>query len=216
MNKLKRSHIFYVLKEKTPSPTAELIYKTPFELLISVILSAQATDISVNKATKRLFAAANTPEDIISLGLNNLKKHIKTIGLYNNKAKNIIDTCKTLVEKHNGKVPNTRESLENLSGVGRKTANVILNTVFGEPTIAVDTHIFRVSNRTGIATGRNVIEVENKLLRHVPDEFKKDAHHLLILHGRYTCTARNPKCEICIIYDDCEWNDRSKRSNEKN
>ena len=210
MNKLKRSHIFYVLKEKTPSPTTELIYKTPFELLISVILSAQATDISVNKATKRLFAAANTPEDIISLGLNNLKKHIKTIGLYNNKAKNIIDTCKTLVEKHNGKVPNTRESLENLSGVGRKTANVILNTVFGEPTIAVDTHIFRVSNRTGIATGRNVIEVENKLLRHVPDEFKKDAHHLLILHGRYTCTARNPKCEICIIYDDCEWNDRSK------
>ena len=216
MNKLKRSHIFYVLKEKTPSPTTELIYKTPFELLISVILSAQATDISVNKATKRLFAAANTPEDIISLGLNNLKKHIKTIGLYNNKAKNIIDTCKTLVEKHNGKVPNTRESLENLSGVGRKTANVILNTVFGEPTIAVDTHIFRVSNRTGIATGRNVIEVENKLLRHVPDEFKKDAHHLLILHGRYTCTARNPKCEICIIYDDCEWSDRSKRSNEKN
>ena len=216
MNKLKRSHIFYVLKEKTPSPTTELIYKTPFELLISVILSAQATDISVNKATKRLFAAANTPEDIISLGRNNLKKHIKTIGLYNNKAKNIIDTCKTLVEKHNGKVPNTRESLENLSGVGRKTANVILNTVFGEPTIAVDTHIFRVSNRTGIATGRNVIEVENKLLRHVPDEFKKDAHHLLILHGRYTCTARNPKCEICIIYDDCEWNDRSKRSNEKN
>ena len=216
MNKLKRSHIFYVLKEKTPSPTTELIYKTPFELLISVILSAQATDISVNKATKRLFAAANTPEDIISLGLNNLKKHIKTIGLYNNKAKNIIDTCKTLVEKHNGKVPNTRESLENLSGVGRKTANVILNTVFGEPTIAVDTHIFRVSNRTGIATGRNVIEVENKLLRHVPDEFKKDAHHLLILHGRYTCTARNPKCEICIIYDDCEWNNRSKRSNEKN
>ena len=216
MNKLKRSHIFYVLKEKTPSPTTELIYKTPFELLISVILSAQATDISVNKATKRLFAVANTPEDIISLGLNNLKKHIKTIGLYNNKAKNIIDTCKTLVEKHNGKVPNTRESLENLSGVGRKTANVILITVFGEPTIAVDTHIFRVSNRTGIATGRNVIEVENKLLRHVPDEFKKDAHHLLILHGRYTCTARNPKCEICIIYDDCEWNDRSKRSNEKN
>ena len=216
MNKLKRSHIFYVLKEKTPSPTTELIYKTPFELLISVILSAQATDISVNKATKRLFAVANTPEDIISLGLNNLKKHIKTIGLYNNKAKNIIDTCKTLVEKHNGKVPNTRESLENLSGVGRKTANVILNIVFGEPTIAVDTHIFRVSNRTGIATGRNVIEVENKLLRHVPDEFKKDAHHLLILHGRYTCTARNPKCEICIIYDDCEWNDRSKRSNEKN
>ena len=216
MNKLKRSHIFYVLKEKTPSPTTELIYKTPFELLISVILSAQATDISVNKATKRLFAVANTPEDIISLGLNNLKKHIKTIGLYNNKAKNIIDTSKTLVEKHNGKVPNTRESLENLSGVGRKTANVILNTVFGEPTIAVDTHIFRVSNRTGIATGRNVIEVENKLLRHVPDEFKKDAHHLLILHGRYTCTARTPKCEICIIYDDCEWNDRSKRSNEKN
>ena len=216
MNKLKRSHIFYVLKEKTPSPTTELIYKTPFELLISVILSAQATDISVNKATKRLFAVANTPEDIISLGLNNLKKHIQTIGLYNNKAKNIINTCKILIEKHNGKVPNTRESLEKLSGVGRKTANVILNTVFGEPTIAVDTHIFRVSNRTGIATGSNVIEVEKELLKHVPNEFKKDAHNLLILHGRYTCTARNPKCEMCLIYDYCEWKDRNKRSSERN
>ena len=216
LNKLKRSHIFYVLKEKTPSPTTELIYKTPFELLISVILSAQATDISVNKATKRLFAVANTPEDIISLGLNNLKKHIQTIGLYNNKAKNIINTCKILIEKHNGKVPNTRESLEKLSGVGRKTANVILNTVFGEPTIAVDTHIFRVSNRTGIATGSNVIEVEKELLKHVPNEFKKDAHNLLILHGRYTCTARNPKCEMCLIYDYCEWKDRNKRSSERN
>tara|TARA_X000000368_G_scaffold111910_1_gene87187 strand:+ start:46 stop:690 length:645 start_codon:yes stop_codon:yes gene_type:complete len=208
LNQVKRSSIFSLLSKKIPKPTTELIYKTPFELLISVILSAQATDVSVNKATKKLYAVANTPKDILSLGLKNLKKYIKTIGLYNNKAKNIISTCRVLINKHDGKVPNDRASLEELPGVGRKTANVILNTVFGEPTIAVDTHIFRVSNRTGIATGNNVIEVEKKLLKHVPDNFKKNAHHLLILHGRYTCTARSPKCSSCIIYSDCEWKDR--------
>ena len=210
MNQVKRSSIFALLSKKIPKPTTELIYKTPFELLISVILSAQATDVSVNKATKKLYAVANTPKDILSLGLKNLKKYIKTIGLYNNKAKNIISTCKVLINKHDGKVPNDRASLEELPGVGRKTANVILNTVFGEPTIAVDTHIFRVSNRTGIATGKNVTEVEKKLLRHVPDNFKKNAHHLLILHGRYTCTARSPKCNSCIIFDYCEWKGRKK------
>ena len=210
MNQVKRSSIFALLSKKIPKPTTELIYKTPFELLISVILSAQATDVSVNKATKKLYAVANTPKDISSLGLKNFKKYIKTIGLYNNKAKNIISTCKVLIDKHDGKVPNDRVSLEELPGVGRKTANVILNTVFGEPTIAVDTHIFRVSNRTGIATGKNVTEVEKKLLRHVPDNFKKNAHHLLILHGRYTCTARSPKCNSCIIFDYCEWKGRKK------
>ena len=210
MNQVKRSSIFALLSKKIPKPTTELIYKTPFELLISVILSAQATDVSVNKATKKLYAVANTPKDISSLGLKNFKKYIKTIGLYNNKAKNIISTCKVLIDKHDGKVPNDRVSLEELPGVGRKTANVILNTVFGEPTIAVDTHIFRVSNRTGIATGKNVTEVEKKLLRHVPDNFKKNAHHLLILHGRYICTARNPKCNSCIIFDYCEWKERKK------
>tara|TARA_B100000809_G_scaffold49350_1_gene44348 strand:+ start:1240 stop:1848 length:609 start_codon:yes stop_codon:yes gene_type:complete len=198
------------LNKKNPSPTTELIYKTPFELLVAVILSAQATDISVNKATKKLFAIANTPETILSLGLKKVKNYIQTIGLYNNKAKSIIQTCKMLLEKYNGEVPNNRIALEELSGVGRKTANVILNTVFGEPTIAVDTHIFRVSNRTGIAPGKSVLEVEEKLLKYVPDVFKRDAHHLLILHGRYTCTARNPKCDSCIIFDDCEWKERKK------
>tara|TARA_B110000196_G_scaffold51619_1_gene42397 strand:+ start:614 stop:1222 length:609 start_codon:yes stop_codon:yes gene_type:complete len=198
------------LNKKNPSPTTELIYKTPFELLVAVILSAQATDISVNKATKKLFAIANTPETILSLGLKKVKNYIQTIGLYNNKAKSIIETCKMLLEKYNGEVPNNRIALEELSGVGRKTANVILNTVFGEPTIAVDTHIFRVSNRTGIAPGKSVLEVEEKLLKYVPDVFKRDAHHLLILHGRYTCTARNPKCDSCIIFDDCEWKERKK------
>jgi endonuclease-3 len=198
------------LNKKNPSPTTELIYKTPFELLVAVILSAQATDISVNKATKKLFAIANTPETILSLGLKKIKRYIQTIGLYNNKAKSIIQTCKILLEKYNGEVPNNRIALEELSGVGRKTANVILNTVFGEPTIAVDTHIFRVSNRTGIAPGKSVLEVEEKLLKYVPDVFKRDAHHLLILHGRYTCTARNPKCDSCIIFDDCEWKERKK------
>ena len=187
-----------------------MVYQTPFELLIAVILSAQATDISVNKATKKLFAIANTPEEILFLGLRKLKTNIRTIGLYNNKAKNIIQTCRILLEKHNGDVPNDRMALERLSGVGRKTANVILNTIFGEPTIAVDTHIFRVSNRTGISQGKNVLEVEKKLMRHVSDVFKKNAHHLLILHGRYTCIARNPKCNSCIIFDYCEWKERKK------
>jgi endonuclease III len=210
LNKEKRTRIFTILREQNPSPTTELIYQTPFELLIAVILSAQATDVGVNKATEKLYAIANTPEAIFSLGLKQLKTYIKTIGLYNNKAKNIIETCRILIEKYDSKVPRDREALENLAGVGRKTANVILNTAFGEPTIAVDTHIFRVSNRTGIAPGRNVIEVEKKLLKFVPDEFKKNAHHWLILHGRYTCTARNPKCDTCLIFDECEWKDRKK------
>jgi endonuclease III len=210
LNKEKRTHIFSVLREQNPSPTTELIYQTPFELLIAVILSAQATDIGVNKATKKLYAVANTPEAIFSLGLKKLKSYVKTIGLYNNKAKNIIETCRILIEKYDSQVPQDREALESLPGVGRKTANVILNTAFGEPTIAVDTHIFRVSNRTGIAPGKNVIEVEKKLLKFVPDEFKKDAHHWLILHGRYTCIARNPKCDSCVIFDYCEWKDKKK------
>ncbi len=210
MNKEKRTRIFEILRNQTPSPTTELVYKTPFELLIAVILSAQATDIGVNKATRRLYAVANTPEAIFALGLEGLKSYIKTIGLYNNKASNIIETCRILTENFNSKVPQDREALESLPGVGRKTANVILNTAFGEPTIAVDTHIFRVSNRTGIAPGNNVNQVEQRLLRFIPDEFKKDAHHWLILHGRYTCIARKPKCASCIIFDECEWKDRKK------
>ena len=210
MNKAKRIHIFSKLREQNPSPTTELVYHSQFELLISVILSAQATDVSVNKATGPLFKIANTPEQIYELGLRRLKSYIKTIGLYNNKAKNIIETCRILMEKHDSEVPRERNSLEALPGVGRKTANVILNTAFGEPTIAVDTHIFRVSNRTGIAPGKTVVEVEKRLLKLVPDEFKKDAHHWLILHGRYTCIARNPKCSDCIIFDDCEWKEKEK------
>jgi len=210
LNREKRTRIFNTLRKQNPSPTTELVYKTPFELLIAVILSAQATDVGVNKATKKLYAVANTPEDILSLGIKRLKMVIKTIGLYNNKAKNIIETCNILTEKFDGEVPRDHEALESLPGVGRKTANVVLNTAFGEPTIAVDTHIFRVSNRTGIAPGKNVNEVEQKLLKFVPDEFKKDAHHWLILHGRYTCTARNPKCDSCVVFDDCEWKDRKK------
>jgi len=210
LNREKRTRIFDTLQRLNPSPATELVYQTPFELLVAVILSAQATDISVNKATKKLYAVANTPEAIIALGLKDLKSHIKTIGLYNNKAKNILETCKILIEKFDSKVPRVREALESLPGVGRKTANVILNTAFGEPTIAVDTHIFRVSNRTGIAPGKNVIEVEKKLLKFVPDEFKKNAHHWLILHGRYTCIARSPKCGSCILFEDCEWKDRKK------
>ena len=205
MNKIKRVEIFKRLKAKNPEPTTELIYSSPFELLVSVILSAQATDISVNKATDKLFLVANTPEEIIKLGVTKLKKFIKTIGLYNAKAANIIKTCKLLLEKFDGVVPDDRASLEQLPGVGRKTANVILNTAFGQPTIAVDTHIFRVSNRTGIAPGKNVLEVENKLLKFVPKDYKKDAHHWLILHGRYTCIARKPKCAECVIYELCEW-----------
>ena len=212
MNKIKRVEIFKRLKAQNPEPTTELIYSSPFELLVSVILSAQATDISVNKATDKLFLVANTPEEIINLGVTKLKKIIKTIGLYNAKAANIIKTCKLLLEKFDGVVPDDRASLEQLPGVGRKTANVILNTAFGQPTIAVDTHIFRVSNRTGIAPGKNVLEVEKKLLKFVPDKYKKDAHHWLILHGRYTCIARKPKCAECIIYVICEWNKKKDYS----
>lgn len=205
MNKSKRAEIFARLKTHNPKPATELKYRSPFELLVSVVLSAQATDVSVNKATEKLFAVTNTPESILKLGLRGLKKYIKSIGLYNSKAKNIIATCKLLKEKHQGQVPASREELEALPGVGRKTANVILNTAFGQPTIAVDTHIFRVSNRTGIAPGRNVMEVENNLLKFVPEQYRKDAHHWLILHGRYTCLARKPGCADCIIRDLCEW-----------
>ena len=210
MNREKRIRIFAKLRRQNPAPTTELIYNSPFELLIAVILSAQATDVSVNKATRKLYPIANTPEAIVGLGVERLKTYIKTIGLYNNKAKNIIACCGLLLEKHNGRVPAEREALESLPGVGRKTANVILNTAFGEPTIAVDTHIFRVSNRTGIAPGKNVNEVEAKLLKFVPEEFKKNAHHWLILHGRYVCIARKPKCGACIIYTECEWQDRGE------
>lgn len=210
MNKQKRAAIFKRLKAQNPHPTTELKYHSPFELLVAVVLSAQATDVSVNKATEKLFAVANTPEAILKLGVNGLKKYIRTIGLYNAKAGNIIKTCKILLEQHQGRVPDNREALEKLPGVGRKTANVILNTAFGQPTIAVDTHIFRVSNRTGIAPGRNVLEVENKLLKFVPDEYKHDAHHWLILHGRYVCLARKPKCGECIIYNLCEWKEKKK------
>jgi endonuclease III len=210
LNKQKRVEIFERLKAQNPHPTTELKYHSPFELLVAVVLSAQATDVSVNKATEKLFAVANTPEAILKLGVNGLKKYIKTIGLYNAKAANIIKTCKILLELHQGRVPDNREALEKLPGVGRKTANVILNTAFGQPTIAVDTHIFRVSNRTGIAPGRNVLEVENKLLKFVPDEYKHDAHHWLILHGRYVCLARKPKCGECIIYNQCEWKEKKK------
>ena len=205
MNKDKRYEIFKRLRQHNPKPTTELNYKTPFELLIAVILSAQATDKGVNKATQKLFRVANTPRKILNLGEKGLKEHIKTIGLYNSKAKNIMKTCEILVTEHKGQVPHERQSLEALPGVGRKTANVILNTAFGEPTIAVDTHIFRVANRTNIAPGKNVLEVELKLLKFVPDEFKHDAHHWLILHGRYTCVARKPRCSSCVIEDLCEY-----------
>ena len=205
MNKSKRAEIFARFKAHNPKPTTELKYRSPFELLVAVVLSAQATDVSVNKATEKLFAVANTPEAVLKLGLRGLKKYIKSIGLYNSKAGNIIAACKLLLEKHRGRVPKGREELEALPGVGRKTANVILNTAFGQPTIAVDTHIFRVSNRTGIAPGKNVLEVENNLLKYVPVQYRKDAHHWLILHGRYTCLARKPRCAACIIQDLCEW-----------
>jgi len=210
MNQGKRTEIFKRLRSLNPHPATELVYKSPFELLIAVILSAQATDISVNKATAKLFKVVNSPQAILKLGLNGLKRYIKVIGLYNTKAENIIKTCKLLIEKHQGKVPQNRADLEALPGVGRKTANVILNTAFGLPTIAVDTHIFRVSNRTRIAPGKNVLEVEKKLMKLVPDEFKTDAHHWLILHGRYTCTARKPDCDRCCINDLCEWKEKKK------
>ena len=205
MNKDKRTQIFFRLKEQNPEPKTELNYSSDFELLIAVVLSAQATDVGVNKATNKLYKVANTPEKILALKEQGLKQYIKTIGLFNSKAKNVIKTCQILIDKHNSQVPQDRESLEALPGVGRKTANVVLNTAFGVPTIAVDTHIFRVSNRTGIAPGKNVVEVEKRLMRLVPEEFMLDAHHWLILHGRYTCIARTPRCGSCIIEDLCEF-----------
>ncbi|MBI3714168.1 MAG: endonuclease III [Burkholderiales bacterium] len=209
MNARKRLDIFKRLRAQNPHPTTELIYTSPFELLIAVLLSAQATDVSVNKATRRLYPIANTPQALLDLGEEGLIPYIQTIGLFRTKAKNTIATCRILVEQHQGEVPRTREALEALPGVGRKTANVVLNTAFGEPTIAVDTHIFRVSNRTGIAPGKNVDIVEEKLLKCVPDEFKLDAHHWLILHGRYTCIARTPKCWNCMIADLCEYKQKT-------
>jgi endonuclease-3 len=199
------TELFRRLRELNLHPTTELQYRTPFELLVAVILSAQATDVGVNKATKRLFPVARTPAAILALGEDGLKRYIATIGLYNAKAKNIIATSALLIERHAGQVPRTREELEALPGVGRKTANVILNTVFGEPTIAVDTHIFRVCNRTGLARGKTVRAVEDKLVKTVPDEYKQGAHHWLILHGRYVCTARKPKCPTCPIRDLCAY-----------
>ena len=205
MNAEKRIEILSRLRTENPNPKTELNYHSDFELLISVILSAQATDVSVNKATGKLYAVANTPETIAALGLLKLKSYVKTIGLYNTKAANIIKTCRILSTEHNSEVPRTREALEALPGVGRKTANVVLNTAFGEPTMAVDTHIFRISNRTRFAPGKNVLQVEKKLLRVIPDEFIRDSHHWLILHGRYICTARKPRCGACVISDLCEF-----------
>lgn len=208
MNKQKRYEILSRLRENNPNPETELNYSSPFELLIAVILSAQATDVGVNKATDKLFPVANTPQAIFDLGLEGLKSYIKTIGLFNSKAKNVIETCRILVEKYNSVVPENREALEALPGVGRKTANVVLNTAFGWPTIAVDTHIYRVSNRTKLAMGKTVEKVEEKLLKVIPTEFKVDVHHWLILHGRYTCIARKPRCGSCIIEDLCEFKDK--------
>lgn len=208
MNKEKRLAIFDRLSEAIPDPKTELQYSTPFELLIAVVLSAQATDKGVNKATIKLFPVANTAQSILDLGEEVLKEYIKTIGLFNTKGANIIKLCQRLLDKHNGQVPHTREQLEALAGVGRKTANVILNTAFGQATIAVDTHIFRVANRTGFAKGKNVIEVEKRLEKWVPKQHKLDAHHLLILHGRYTCIARKPRCQSCIIEDLCEFKEK--------
>jgi endonuclease-3 len=205
MNPAKRREIFLRLQAANPHPTTELEYKTPFELLVAVLLSAQATDVSVNAATRHLFPVSNTPQAILALGEEKLREYIQRIGLYKTKAKHVMQTCRLLVEQHGGLVPQTREELEALPGVGRKTANVILNTAFGQPVIAVDTHIFRVANRIGLAPGKDVLEVEKKLLKVVPDEFKHDAHHWLILHGRYVCQARKPKCGACIIRDLCEY-----------
>ncbi len=209
MNKEKRQEIFERLRADNPHPTTELNYSNPFELLIAVILSAQATDVGVNKATDKLFPVANTPETIHALGVTGLSKYIKTIGLYNSKAKNVIATCKILIDQHNSEIPESREALEALPGVGRKTANVVLNTAFGHPTMAVDTHIFRVSNRTKIAPGKNVLEVEKRLVRLIPKEFLVDAHHWLILLGRYTCVARKPRCGACLIEDLCEFKQKT-------
>ncbi|HMD27789.1 MAG TPA: endonuclease III [Steroidobacteraceae bacterium] len=211
MNAQKRREIFSRLRRLNPQPRTELTYKSPFELLVAVILSAQATDKSVNKATAELFRVAHTPASILALGVAGLSAYIKSIGLYNGKAKNIIATCRLLLERHGGEVPRTREALEQLPGVGRKTANVILNTAFGQPTIAVDTHIFRVANRTGLARGKTVRAVEEKLLKLVPPEFLRDAHHWLILHGRYVCKARRPGCPTCAIADLCEYRRKTKQ-----
>ncbi len=210
MNPAKRTEIFSRLQQANPSPTSELVFHSPFELLVAVTLSAQATDVSVNKATAPLFAIANTPQAILELGEAGLKRYIKTIGLYNSKAKNVIAACRILVDQYAGEVPRSREALESLPGVGRKTANVILNTAFGEPTIAVDTHVFRVSNRTGIAPGKTVLEVEKRLLRLVPQPFRQHAHHWLILLGRYTCVARKPRCPQCAIADLCEYRPKTQ------
>ncbi|WP_337919932.1 endonuclease III [Vibrio cholerae] len=208
MNNAKRIEILERLRANNPKPETELNWNSPFELLIAVLLSAQATDVSVNKATDKLYAVANTPQAMLDLGVDGVKEYIKTIGLFNSKAENVIKTCRILLEKHQGEVPEDREALEALPGVGRKTANVVLNTAFGWPTIAVDTHIFRVSNRTKFSVGKNVDEVEHKLLKVVPNEFKLDVHHWLILHGRYTCVARKPRCGSCIIEDLCEFKDK--------
>ena len=209
MNPQKRHEIFSRLREHIKQPRSELEYSSNFELLISVLLSAQATDVSVNKATAKLYPVANTPEAMLALGEDGVREYIKTIGLFNSKAKNVIATCKILIDKHHSEIPEDREALEALPGVGRKTANVILNVAFGHPTIAVDTHIFRVSNRTGIAPGKDVLEVEKRLLKFVADEFKLDAHHWLILHGRYTCIARKPRCGSCVIEDLCEFKQKN-------
>ena len=209
MNKDKRREIYRRLQAENPAPTTELEYRSPFQLLVSVILSAQATDVSVNRATKTLFAEAGTPRAILRLGLERLKEHIKSIGLFNTKAANILKTCDALISLHGGEVPRDRAALEALPGVGRKTANVVLNTAFGEPTIAVDTHIFRVANRTKLAPGKTPRQVEDKLLRFTPNDFKRDAHHWLILHGRYVCVARKPRCGACVIEDLCEYRDKT-------
>jgi endonuclease III len=209
LSRADRRELFSRLAELNPKPTTELQYSTPFELLVAVILSAQATDVGVNKATHRLFPVANSPEGILDLGEEGLKRYISTIGLFNSKAKNVIQTCRLLLEKHDGEVPRNREALEALPGVGRKTANVVLNTAFGEPTMAVDTHIFRVANRTGLAPGKTVRTVEDNLLRAVPEDYLKDAHHWLILHGRYVCKARKPDCPQCVIRDLCLYRDKT-------
>ena len=205
MNPAKRREIYTRLREANPSPTTELLFDSPFELLVAVVLSAQATDVSVNKATRKLYPVANTPAAIAALGEAGLREYIKTIGLFNTKAKNVIALCKILLQQHDGEVPRDREALEHLPGVGRKTANVVLNTAFGEPTIAVDTHIFRVANRTGLAPGKDVRQVEDRLVKFTPAEFARDAHHWLILHGRYVCKARAPECPRCVIRDLCEY-----------
>ena len=210
MTKKQVQTFFERLREQRPTPQTELNYSSPFELLIAVMLSAQATDVSVNKATDKLFPSANTAQSILNLGVEGLKSYIKTIGLYNSKAENVIKTCQILVDQYQGNIPETRKELEALPGVGRKTANVVLNTAFGHPTMAVDTHIFRVGNRTGLAIGKNVLEVEHRLIKVIPKEFIVDAHHWLILHGRYCCIARKPKCGECIVADVCNWKDRFK------